>query len=301
MSADTKTAPVTAAKTAPVTAESLRSGKGAGDENFPVASALIAAPLRPVIFAFYDFARAGDDVADHASLQPDQKLALLDQLDQSLTGASNAEHLGVRLREKLAERGLTNRHARDLLNAFRQDVGKSRYATWDELIGYCALSAMPVGRFMLDVHGESEKLWPASDAVCAALQINNHLQDCAKDYADLNRVYLPLDALVSAGAAVADLGAAKANPSLSRCLKALAEKNRILLEEGAGLPRDIKDFRLSLEIAVIIHHARKIADLLVARDPLSENVKLGKKEMLFGALAAAGAAIAERLSGRNRA
>ena len=301
MSAETKAAPSAAAKTAPGAAELLRSGKGAGDENFPVASALIAAPLRPVIFAFYDFVRAGDDVADHASLQPDQKLALLDQLDQSLIGAGNAEPLGVRLREKLAERGLTNRHARDLLDAFRQDVEKSRYATWDELIGYCALSAMPVGRFMLDVHGESDKLWPASDAVCAALQINNHLQDCAKDYADLNRVYIPLDALVSAGAEVADLGAAKASPSLSRCLKRLAEKNRGLLEEGASLPREIKDFRLGLEIAVIIHHARKIADLLVARDPLSENVKLGKKQMLFGALAAVGAAIAERLSGRNRA
>ena len=301
MSAETKAAPSAAAKTAPGAAELLRSGKGAGDENFPVASALIAAPLRPVIFAFYDFVRAGDDVADHASLQPDQKLALLDQLDQSLIGAGNAEPLGVRLREKLAERGLTNRHARDLLDAFRQDVEKSRYATWDELIGYCALSAMPVGRFMLDVHGESDKLWPASDAVCAALQINNHLQDCGKDYADLNRVYIPLDALVAVGAEVSDLGAAKASPSLSRCLKRLAEKNRGLLEEGASLPREIKDFRLGLEIAVIIHHARKIADLLVARDPLSENVKLGKKQMLFGALAAVGAAIAERLSGRNRA
>jgi squalene synthase HpnC len=288
-------------KAAPVTAESLRSGKSAGDENFPVASALIAAPLRPVIFAFYDFVRVGDDVADHASLQPDQKLALLDQLDQSLTGASNAEPLGVKLRDKLVERGLTNRHARDLLNAFRQDVEKSRYATWDELIAYCALSAMPVGRFMLDVHGESDKLWPASDAVCAALQINNHLQDCAKDYADLNRVYIPLDALSAAGSEVADLGEEQANPRLRACLKGLAEKNRILLEEGASLPQGIKDFRLRLEIAVIIHHARKIADLLVARDPLSQNVKLGKKEMLFGALAAAGGAIAERVSGRNRA
>jgi squalene synthase HpnC len=286
---------------APVTAESLRSGKGAGDENFPVASALIAAPLRPVIFAFYDFVRAGDDVADHASLQPDQKVALLDQLDQSLIGASNAEPVGVRLREKLAERGLGNRHARDLLNAFRQDVEKNRYATWDELIAYCALSAMPVGRFMLDVHGEYKKLWPASDAVCAALQINNHLQDCAKDYADLNRVYIPLDALSAAGAEVADIGAAKASPGLSMCLKGLAKKNRALLEEGASLPHDIKDFRLGLEIAVIIHHARKIADLLVARDPLSQNVKLGKKQMLFGALAAAGGAVAGRLSGRSRA
>ncbi len=172
----------------PITAESLRSGKGGGDENFPVASILIAAPLRPVILAFYDFVRAGDDVADHASLPPERKRALLDQLDQSLLGESDAEPLGVRLREKLSQRGLSNRHARDLLDAFRLDVEKNRYESWDELIAYCALSAMPVGRFLLDVHGESRDLWPASDAICAALQINNHLQDCGKDFIALDRV-----------------------------------------------------------------------------------------------------------------
>jgi squalene synthase HpnC len=284
---------------APGAAESMRSGKGGGDENFPVASVLIAAPLRPVILAFYDFVRAGDDVADHPSLQPDQKLALLDQLDQSLIGASKAEPLGVRLRAKLAERGLTDRHARDVLNAFRQDVEKSRYETWDELIGYCVLSAMPVGRFMLDVHGESQRLWPASDAICAALQINNHLQDCAKDYRNLNRVYIPRQALAAMGADAADLGADRASPELRACLNGLAVKNRDLLEEGASLPGDIKDFRLGLEIAVVLHHARKIADLLVARDPLSENVRLSKNQMLFGAVAAAGAAATGRLFRRS--
>ena len=142
-----------AAKSAPVTAESLRSGKSGGDENFPVASLLIAAPLRPVILAFYDFVRAGDDVADHPTLPPETKRALLDQLDRSLIGESDAEPLGVMLRGRLAERGLTDRHARDLLDAFRRDVDKNRYESWDELIDYCRLSAMPVGRFLLDVHG----------------------------------------------------------------------------------------------------------------------------------------------------
>ena len=223
----------TASKT---TAESLRSGKSGKDENFPVASLLIAAPLRPVIFAFYDFVRSGDDVADHPTLPPNQKRALLDQLDQSLLGESDEEPLGVALRGKLAERGLTNQHARDLLDAFRQDVDKNRYASWDELIGYCRLSAMPVGRFMLDVHGESEKLWPVSDAICAALQINNHLQDCQKDYLALDRVYVPGDALLAAGADVADLRAQKASPHLRACLRDLAVKNRDLLEQGASLP-----------------------------------------------------------------
>jgi hydroxysqualene synthase len=284
----------------PETAESFLSGKSGGDENFPVASALIAAPLRPVILAFYNFVRAGDDVADHPTLEPQRKRALLDQLDQSLTGASDAEPLGVALRARLTERGLSTRHARDLLDAFRLDVDKSRYANWDELIGYCALSAMPVGRFLLDVHGESEDLWPASDAICAALQINNHLQDCGKDFRDLNRVYIPLDALAAAGAQAAELGAAQASPALRICLKGLAQKNRDLLERGASLPGAIKDFRLGLEIAVILHHAREIAALLIARDPLAERVKLTKTQMLFGALSAAGGEAMARLLGRRK-
>jgi squalene synthase HpnC len=288
-----------AAKSAPVTAESLRSGKSGGDENFPVASLLIAAPLRPVILAFYDFVRAGDDVADHPTLPPETKRALLDQLDRSLIGESDAEPLGVTLRAKLAERGLTDRHARDLLDAFRRDVDKNRYESWDELIDYCRLSAMPVGRFLLDVHGESRDLWPASDAVCAALQINNHLQDCAKDYRAIDRVYVPRDALAAAGARVEDLAAGKATPALRHCLRDLALRNRALLEEGARLPREIKDFRLSMEIAVVVRHAFAIADLLIARDPLSENVKLGKGQMLAGSIIAAAGESFSHLAGRR--
>ncbi len=283
-----------------ITAEALRSGKGADDENFPVASWLIAARNRPVILAFYQFVRAGDDVADNPALTAEQKRALLDQLEQSLTGASEAEPLGVKLKAMLDSRGLSARHACDLLNAFRLDVDKSRYADWDELMHYCSLSAMPVGRFMLDVHGESRDLWPASDAICAALQINNHLQDCAKDFSSLDRVYLPLDALAAAGACIDDLGAARASPALRQCLKSLALRNRQLLEQGALLPTQLRDLRLSLEIAVIVAHARAIANLLATKDPLSENVRLSRTRMLFGALSAASVGLLTHLR-RGRA
>ena len=97
---------------------------------------------------------------------------------------------------------MSPRHAQDLLSAFRQDATKLRYANWDELIDYCSRSAMPVGRFVLDVHGEARETWPSSDALCAALQIINHLQDCGKDYRSLDRVYIPLDALSTSGATV---------------------------------------------------------------------------------------------------
>jgi squalene synthase HpnC len=166
------------------TAGELRSGKGHSDENFPVASWLIDARYRGIILAFYEFVRVADDIADHASLKPDDKLAQLDRLEQNLLGNGDDNREAVRLRNALAERGLPPRHAQDLLTAFRMDVTKLRYTDWDDLIHYCSYSAMPVGRFVLDVHGESRATWAANDALCAALQINNHLQDCGKDFRD---------------------------------------------------------------------------------------------------------------------
>ena len=168
--------------------------------------------------------------------------------------------VAVKLRNVLAERGLSPRHAQDLLKAFRLDATKLRYENWDDLIGYCAYSAMPVGRYVLDVHGESRSTWPASDAICAALQINNHLQDCANDYRDLNRVYVPLDALAAAGTNVEALGAAKASPELRRCIAGLAKRTKALLHEGDALPVMVEDRRLGLEISVIVALADRIAD-----------------------------------------
>jgi len=173
----------------------LRSGKSHRDENFPVASWLIAARHRPAILAFYEFVRVADDIADHPSLRAGDKLVRLERLEQSLLGGNEEEPDGVALRDILTRRKLSFQHARDLLRAFRQDVTQHRYRGWSDLVDYCAYSAMPVGRFVLDVHGEARSTWPASDALCAALQIINHLQDCADDYRALGRVYLPLDDL----------------------------------------------------------------------------------------------------------
>src|SRR6202047_3084463 len=189
-------------------AAELRSGKGHGDENFPVASLLINAKHRGPILAFYDFVRTADDIADHPTLDPGKKPAHLDALEAGLLGRIEGEAVARRLRLSLEDRRLPPRHAQDLLTAFRMDVTKLRYRDWDELIEYCTYSAMPVGRFVLDVHGEPRSTWPANDALCAALQINNHLQDCHADFANLDRVYVPLDSLGGAGADVEELGGA---------------------------------------------------------------------------------------------
>jgi squalene synthase HpnC len=259
------------------TAAELRSGKGHRDENFPVASRLISPRHRGPILAFYNFVRTADDIADHATLSPAEKLELLDRLEATLLGRNDDEPAGVALRSELAERRLAPRHAQDLLTAFRMDVTKLRYRDWDDLIGYCTYSAMPVGRFVLDVHGESRALWPANDALCAALQIINHLQDCGKDYRNLDRVYIPLDALAEAGAAVEALGAARASPALLACIQKLARRTgETLLRDSAPFAAAIGDTRLAMEVAVIQAYAERLTAMLRTRDPLSERVHLGK-------------------------
>jgi len=258
----------------------LQSGKGHSDENFPVASFLIAPKNRAPVLAFYKFVRAADDVSDHATAAPEEKLALLEQMRQSLVGESDAVPEGVALRTVLAERNLSPAHALDLLEAFRRDCTKLRYQGWDDLIDYCRYSAMPVGRFVLDVHGESRALWPANDALCAALQVINHLQDCAKDYRDLNRVYIPEPMLAAAGIGVEALGEDKANPALAGVVAALARKNAQLLETSRPFARGIRDGRLALEVDLIQTLADDLNTMLMNRDPLSQPVHHSKTDVL---------------------
>jgi squalene synthase HpnC len=262
------------------TANQLRSGKTHRDENFPVASWIIHPRHRALILAFYNFVRTADDVADHADLGDKDKLAWLDLFEAELLGQGDSQPEAVNLRHALAERSMSPHHALDVLKAFRMDVTKLRYETWDDVIDYCRYSAMPVGRFMLDVHGESTSTWAASDALCAGLQINNHLQDCAKDYKNLNRVYLPRDALAVSGASVEMLGADRASPALLQCLHALAARTETLLDEGRPLAAGISDLRLGLEVAVIQMFADKIVALLKERDPLSETVHLKSLQLI---------------------
>ena len=194
------------------------SGKGAGDENFPVGSFLLPKRLRPKVAIFYAYARAIDDIADNPDLDPDEKVARLDGFDRALLGETDdpAYAKAHRIRETMAETGQVIRHCRDLLIAFRQDAVKSRYDDWDDLMNYCRHSAAPVGRFLIDLHGGPDSAWPAADALCNALQVINHLQDCADDYRNLDRVYLPGDWMAAEGARVVELRAAAMTPGLLR-------------------------------------------------------------------------------------
>ncbi|WP_174291801.1 squalene synthase HpnC [Sphingomonas bacterium] len=252
---------------------SLSSGKGHRDENFPVASWLLARRHRAPVIAFYRFARAADDLADHETAPAAEKLRQLAAMRRGLDGASGGAAEALALREVLDDAGLSDVHARDLLDAFEQDVTVNRYADWAGLIDYCRRSAMPVGRFVLDVHGEDRAAtWPASDALCAALQIVNHLQDCGKDYRELDRVYLPADVIAAAGARIDDLGAAKASPALLATIRDAARRTRALLVESAPFAGLIRDRRLAAEVAVIQRLAEDLTERLLTRDPLSERV-----------------------------
>lgn len=263
------------------TAVETPSGKGSGDENFPVGSWLLPAALRPHVATYYAFARAIDDIADNPALTSEDKIIRLSAFEAALSDP-RADRPGLekatRLRESLAATGVTSARGGDLIAAFKQDAVKLRYADWGELLGYCRLSANPVGRYLLDLHGEDPAGYPASDALCSALQILNHLQDCQEDYHTLDRVYLPGDWLAAEGLDVTVLDAAASPPGFRRLLDRCLDGVDALLVEAAGLPGQLRSTRLAMESAVIVRLAQRLAALLRHGDPLAGRVALGKDD-----------------------
>ena len=237
-------------------------------ENFPVGSWLVSARLRPVVHAFYRFARAADDIADDPVLPAGEKLRRLDAMDAELQGAAG-DGPAARVRTVLADTPVPIVHCRDLLVAFKRDAVKPRTADWDDLMDYCRYSASPVGRFLLDLHGESRDTWAAGDALCNALQVLNHLQDCRDDFIALDRVYLPQDCFAEAGARVEDLRQPQATPALRRVLARTVALTRPLVAAARTLPGQVKDGGLRRETAVIVAVAERLLAQLARRDPLA--------------------------------
>ena len=263
------------------------SGKGKGDENFPVGSWLIQPALRPHVHAFYDFARQADDIADSATLPAAEKIARLDTMGAVLVGDAQAGSPSAsRLRDSLAQTGLTARHSLDLLRAFRQDATKLRYADWAELLDYCSYSAMPVGRHVLDLHGESADTYPPSDALCAALQVLNHLQDCAADLETMDRCYIPLDMLAAVGLDVSAIRAPAASIGFRQVLDRLLDATAALNQTGAALPGRVRDRRLRVETAIIAGLAQRLTGRLRREDPLAGRVKLRRGDVMGSVLRA---------------
>jgi farnesyl-diphosphate farnesyltransferase len=251
------------------------SGKGRRDENFPVGSWLIRRDLRPHVHAFYRFAREADDIADNGDLAPEEKVRRLKLMGAILDGAPSAESpAALAMRQSLKETGATAQHCHDVLRAFIQDATKRRYRDWDDLMSYCRYSATPVGRHVLDLHGESRVTWEYSDPLCDALQVLNHLQDCVADYRNLDRVYLPEDDLAACGSSIADLTKPRATPGLRRVVDRLLDGTDTLIAKARGLPGSVAATGLRRETAVIVTLAEKLARRLRRGDPVAGRVAL---------------------------
>lgn len=263
------------------------------DENFPVASWLLPARLRPPIEAIYGFARGADDIADEGDLAPAERLAGLDRylraLDRIEAGERPAEPAFARIDEAVRRYGLPTRLLRDLIEAFRQDVVKKRYATYAELLDYSRRSANPVGRLVLHVMaaeepgragdamgtdpgdrasaifpkaGPSPVLEAHSDAICSALQFINFWQDVALDWAK-GRVYIPQEDLARFGVAEAQIAEARVDERWRELMAFQCARSRELLLSGAPLARALPG-RLGLEIRATIQGGAAILDKIGA-------------------------------------
>lgn len=264
------------------------SGKGAGDENFPVGSFLISRKLRPQVAAYYAFARAIDDIADNPALSPDSKVERLTRFAEAIHGEhadDPALATAQACRSALLPHKIPLRHASDLTIAFIQDARQTRYRDWEDLLGYCENSANPVGRFLLALHNTEDPVaYRASDALCTALQVINHLQDCGDDYQSLDRCYIPQDWMASEGARTENFGEAALSPAMRRVLDRCLEATEALLVEARPLAVRLPSRRLALESATIYRLAVRLTAALRARDPLAERVAFGKGAMLRAAL-----------------
>lgn len=262
-------------------------GKTARGENFPVASLLLPAAIRAQVMAFYRFARAADDIADDPTLTPEDKLTRLDAFDRTLAGTGKAAE-AVALRHEVAGDPLLLGHAAQLLDAFRRDAVTDCCRDWTDLMNYCRFSAAPVGRFLLDLHGEAADAVPASDALCAALQVLNHVQDCGTDYRALGRVYIPQNWLLVEGIGPESFAATHGDPELRAVLDQVLDHVDGLIDLARTLPRLIADWRLRLQAGITVAAAERLSRQLRRRDPLAEAITLSpldKAGAVIGGLA----------------
>jgi squalene synthase HpnC len=255
------------------------SGKNAAYENFPVGSWLLPANLRPHIAAYYNFARVIDDIADNPDTSSVEKINRLRGFERSILGEGNKDPAyvtGHLMRDSLNETGTSMQHCLDLISAFKQDSFKDRYDNWNDLLDYCMRSAAPGGRYLLDLHGGSVDGYGPSDALCKALQVINHLQDCQDDYQTMGRVYLPADWMKKHGATVEQLNLAKSPASIWNVISLCLDATEELMIEARRLPSGLKCKRLAMESAFIIRIADALIKRLRTEDPLAGRVTLSK-------------------------
>ncbi|WP_295992302.1 squalene synthase HpnC [Rugamonas sp.] len=254
-------------------------------ENFPVASILMPRRLRPAVEAFYAFARSADDLADEGDATPAQRLAALSAYEAALARIERAEPPHAPMFERLAqtvrEHALPMRPFHDLLSAFKQDVVVSRYATYDDVLDYCARSANPVGLLMLSLYGQAdEDNIRDSDAICSALQLINFLQDVAIDI-QKERIYLPLEDLNRYAISPAALDHPDARPRWRALMRFEVVRTRALLLSGAPLALRLRG-RIGFELRMVVQGGLRILEAIeeVNYDVFRRRPQLGKTDWL---------------------
>jgi len=238
-----------AASGAAVDAVDPGAGRAAG-ENFPVALRVLPASRRRYLMAVYGFARTADDIGDQAP--PDQRLGLLDELEADLRrlyagrdgthdpgqggdGAEPRSRVVGALGPAVTDCGIPMQPFLDLIQANRQDQAVSRYQAFEDLLGYCRLSANPVGRIVLYVFGSfSAPRAELSDSVCTALQLAEHWQDVAEDLR-AGRIYLPAQDMDTFGCTEQDLAQPSAPPQVRKLIAFETRRAKALLDAGAPL------------------------------------------------------------------
>ncbi|MCP4394977.1 MAG: squalene/phytoene synthase family protein [Alphaproteobacteria bacterium] len=260
-----------------ITLTEILTGKGHKDENFPVASVLLPKKLRPFVLKYYRFARTADDIADSHKISAEQKIVMLEKMRAIASGESDDVgefDMAVDVRESLAEVNVSIYHATDLLIAFTRDSEGRDYRSWNDLIDYCDYSAAPVGRFLLELHGEDRTTFKASDAVCAALQINNHIQDAKEDYLKIERSYVPLNFMKDEGINYDELKKHRSSEAMRNVFDRMLDGVDKLLKDGGVLPSKIKHIGFRIEASIIIELAKRLTKRLRKEDPIEDDVML---------------------------
>ncbi|MDR6582627.1 squalene synthase HpnC [Herbaspirillum sp. BH-1] len=255
-------------------------------ENFPVASLLLPAHLRPAVGAIYAFARSADDIADEGDAEPAQRLAALQayeaQLDLIAAGSRCTKPIFQRLQQTVADHALPLQPFRDLLSAFRQDVVTTRYARYEDLLDYCRRSANPVGTLMLHLYGAAtEENLRDSDAICSALQLINFWQDVAIDW-EKERIYLPLEDLARFGVSPQDIADGCSAPRWQQLMQFEIMRARDLMLSGAPLARRLPG-RIGLELRMVVQGGLRILERIerVQGDVFRQRPRLGKRDWLI--------------------
>lgn len=247
------------------------------EENFPVASKLLPELWRRPILDFYSFVRGMDEIADSSVIQREEKreklrrirLAIQEEQPDMLPEWSQNYY------QRIENQDFSPEHGDKLWKAFWMDTEKNRYRNFDEVLEYCQLSAVPVGRAVLEISKERKPKLGAADALCTALQLLNHLQDARADYLDLNRVYLPQDWFHKTGISEKVLEKAETGPKLRLVFNLWLNEVDKLLRQAGHLPRSIRHRGLRWELRIILAYARALSRKLRKSDPMARRVKLG--------------------------